>query len=316
MDWTFLTQRFRLVAISRRLASLAVFSLCVFAISPTSANTGPDEDSEQSSKYRIQEVTDDIYRFTAAHYHSVFVTTQEGIVVTDPVNTEAARWLKKQLDERFSAPVRYVIYSHSHTDHVYGGEVFDGPETTFISHRRARADLKRTEANTKLPDLVFEEEMILKLGNHSLRLTYHGPNNGRGSISMLFEQADLLFVVDWIVVGRLPYKDLPGYDLVGMIESTREILDMEFDTFVGGHAEIGDREDVRRYLDYLRKLYRGVLRGIKSGESLDQIQKDLELESFSDWARYDEWRSLNIQGTYEMLRDDDYLLRRPDVPSP
>ena len=59
--------------------------------------------------------------------------TPAGIVLGDPINLEFARWLRTQIDERFKAPVRYVVYSHSHYDHASGGEVF-ADTATFVAH--------------------------------------------------------------------------------------------------------------------------------------------------------------------------------------
>ena len=73
----------------------------------------------------IIKIADDLYRAKNGLWYGLFLVTPEGIVLVDPLNTDFAKWLKTQLDERFPAvPVRYVIYSHSHWDHVEGGEVF------------------------------------------------------------------------------------------------------------------------------------------------------------------------------------------------
>jgi glyoxylase-like metal-dependent hydrolase (beta-lactamase superfamily II) len=70
-----------------------------------------------------------IARVTA--WYSFFVKTQEGIIVADPISPEFAAWLKSQLEERFpGVPVRYIIYSHSHWDHIEGAGVF--PETARV----------------------------------------------------------------------------------------------------------------------------------------------------------------------------------------
>jgi glyoxylase-like metal-dependent hydrolase (beta-lactamase superfamily II) len=282
---------------------------------PLAPFSSPAYAQEQEMR-AIEAVSDGLYRWTSGTYHSVFLVHAGGIVVGDPLNREAAAWLKSELARRFpDKPITHVIYSHNHSDHAYGGEVLDGPGVWFIAHELARADLVRTKARARIPDTVFSDRMTLNLGEgQTIDLAYHGSNNGRGSISMLFGPQKVLHVVDWIVLGRLPYRKLQGYDLAGMIESTHAALDMDFATFVGGHADIGDKSDVRRYLSYIEALHDGVRDGILAGRSLDRIRQDLTLAEFSDLKQFDAWRTENIEGAYHTLVDDHYLTMRPEVP--
>lgn len=270
---------------------------------------------EEDGTYQIEEMKPNLYRFTAGNYRSVFLVTDAGILVTDPINEEAATWLKAELKKRFDVPVRYVVYSHNHVDHVYGGRVFADEGVDFISHRLAREDLVRTKADTQIPNLVFEDELTLHLGETVTSLRYHGVNNGRGSVSMRFEPADTLFVVDWIVLGRLPYQNFKGYDIHGMIDSTREILETDFDLLIGGHAEAGTREDVERYLVYLESLYDAVRNGMLEGKSLEVLQEEIRLDEFSDLKMYEEWLPMNVAGVYRILNDQSYIDMRSDVSS-
>ncbi|WP_146129602.1 hypothetical protein [Alteromonas alba] len=96
-----------------------------------------------------------------------------------------------------------------------------------------------------------------------------------------------MHVVDWIVVGRLPYKDLPGYDIQGMISSTKAVLNRsDFEVFVGGHADIGTRADIEHYQAYLEALYSAVRDGMLAD---------------------------NIKGVYQSLVDDSYFNFRADL---
>jgi glyoxylase-like metal-dependent hydrolase (beta-lactamase superfamily II) len=266
--------------------------------------------------YKLEPVRGNVYRFSAGHYHSVSMVTDEGIVVADPINAEAAAWLRKELARRFNRPIRFVIYSHNHPDHIYGGESLDDGKAQFVAHRLARKDLIRTKARTRIPDIVFKDEMSLHLGDSRVRLRYHGPNNGLGSISMLFEPAGVLHVVDWITLGRLPWKDLQGYDINGMINSTHDVLDMDFAVFVGGHGDVGSKQDVRRYLGYLEALYGEVRDGMLAGMDLRTLQRSIHLEKYRDLKMHREWLPLNIEGVYRTLADQSYLLMRPDVKQP
>ncbi|RYG75168.1 MBL fold metallo-hydrolase [bacterium] len=270
----------------------------------------------QAAPYKIELIRGNVYRFTSGNYRSVFMVTKAGIIVTDPISKAAATYLKGELKKRFNQPIRVVIYSHNHADHVYGGEVFDGPGVRFVSHELAREDLVHTQAATRLPDTTFKDEQTLHLGGNQVKLRYHGTNNGRGSISMLFEPAGVLHVVDWITIGRLPFKDLQGYDIEGMIHSTRDVTKMNFAVFVGGHGESGSKQDVVRYLRYLESLYGFVLNGIKAGKSLPTIQKEIRLDEFKDIKMYKEWLPLNAAGVYKTLVDQSYMFYRPDVPKP
>lgn len=270
----------------------------------------------QAQNYQIDSIRSNVYRFTAGNYRSVFMVTDAGILVTDPISKEASTWLKQELARRFDKPISFVVYSHNHPDHVYGGEVFEQEGVQFVSHQLAREDLVHTKAQTRIPNLVFKDEMVLYLDDSQVRLRYHGRNNGRGSISMLFEPAGVLHVVDWIVLGRMPYKDLQGYDIQGMIDSTREVLNMDFDVFVGGHAQTGKKEDVEKYLGYLEALYNSVRDGIRAGKDLPTLQKEIRLDAYRNLSMYEEWLPLNIKGVYQTLVDESYLLMRPDVPKP
>lgn len=133
---------------------------------------------------------------------------------------------------------------------------------------------------------------------------------------MRFMPANVLFVADWIVLGRMPYKELPGYDIHGMIRSTQQVLNEQpFDVFVGAHADRGTREDVKRYSNYLRALYAKVRDGMLAGKSLDTLQREIRLDEYSDLKMYEEWLPLNIEGVYKTLNEQSYFDRRPDVKS-
>ena len=271
-------------------------------------------DDAMAADYRIENVSGNIYRVIDDRHRSVFAVTEAGIIVTDPLNDSVGKWLKQELETRFDKPVRYVIYSHNHSDHVYGARVFEAPGVDFIAHKLARQDLVRTRAATVIPNLTFDDEMTVALGETTVQLRYHGPNDGRGSISMHFMPANVVFVVDWIVVGRMPWQKLWSYDIQGMINSTREILNQDFDIFVGGHADVGDKADVRAYLAYLEALYSAVVDGIHQGLSLEEMQSAIRLDDYSHFANYEDWLPLNVEGVYERLMEESGMGWRPDLP--
>lgn len=267
-----------------------------------------------AADYRIESVQGNVYRFVNDRHRSVFAVTGQGIIATDPLNDEAAAWLRAELEERFGLPIRYIIYSHNHSDHVYGTEMLMSSGTTVVAHRLTAQDLAWTQAATVMPNVVFDNEMTLRLDDTTVELRYHGPNDGRGSVSMLFRPANVLFIIDWVVVGRMPWQKLWSYDIHGMINSTKSVLELDFDRFVGGHADVGNKEDVERYLSYLQALYDEVVTGIRNGASLDQLKKEIRLDEYNDLQHYEEWLPMNIEGVYERLMEESGMGWRPDLP--
>lgn len=133
---------------------------------------------------------------------------------------------------------------------------------------------------------------------------------------MRFMPASVLYVVDWIVLGRMPYQDLPGYDIHGMRVSTEAVLEKPFEIFIGSHGDIGDYQDVVVYQGYLTDLYEAVRDGMLAGDDLATLQSDIHLRDYQHLDRFEEWRALNIKAVYETLLEQPYFHLRNSVVSP
>ena len=273
-------------------AILAALSLLVFA---------PTATAGEAPERRITELRDGIYRVQQGAHFSIFIVGPKSILVADPLSAETAAWLKAELRARFGdRPIKYLVYSHNHPDHVTGGQALVDPDTLVVAHRKADEDLRRNRAPTVYPNLTFSDTLWLDLDGRAIQLTYHGPNNGAGSISLFVPDAKFLFVVDWIVLKRLPARDMYYYNFEGMIDSIREVLAFDFDLVSPGHSVVGTKDDVREFLAYLETVRSEVLAGMNSGKTLAQMQQEIGLERYASWGNF-EWRPLNIQGAYEQL---------------
>ena len=84
----------------------------------------------------ITNVRGNVFRASNGNVSDVYLVTPAGIVLADPMTMEFATWLKGELARRHPGiPVRYVIYSHSHWDHIEGGDVF-ADTALFIGQER------------------------------------------------------------------------------------------------------------------------------------------------------------------------------------
>jgi glyoxylase-like metal-dependent hydrolase (beta-lactamase superfamily II) len=109
----------------------------------------------QAPVREVTQIAGEVYRFRNQNHYSVFAVTPAGIIATDPINAEAAQWLKAELQRRFNRPVKYVIYSHDHADHIAGGEVF-ADTAAVVAHDNARPRSSANGVRRRCPNSPFQ----------------------------------------------------------------------------------------------------------------------------------------------------------------
>ena len=264
----------------------------------------PSEDHERE----LQHISGDLYRFQNLPHYSMVLVTADGIIFADPINTEAAAWLKDELASRFGVPVRYVLYSHHHFDHASGGDVF-AETATFVGHENMISNLEEMRnderySDVRSPDETFSDRMTVSLGGKTVALIHAIPSHSDDSVIMIFTDERVAHGVDWINIKRLPLSR-HAMPITDWIETIKQLETLDFDVFAPGHGGIGNREDVLDYHKYLDTLIAEVSKGIAAGESVEKIQERLTLEEYSDWQYFDDWREENILRAYEHLTASD-----------
>jgi glyoxylase-like metal-dependent hydrolase (beta-lactamase superfamily II) len=232
----------------------------------------------------------------------VVYVTDAGVIVTDPINAQAAAWLRDEIKQLFDKPIRYLIYSHDHRDHIAGGEVFADAGAVVIAHARARETIVGEQRPTAVPEVTFTDGMTIDLGGKRVELRYVGRNHSDNSIVMHFPAERALFAVDFIPVKSVAYRDLPTGFLPDWIDSLDRVQQIDFDVLVPGHGPLGTKADVGLFRDYMNDLYTQVLAAARQGKSLAETQAAVDLSAYKDWAMYGEWTPLNIQGAYDRIQ--------------
>ena len=261
------------------------------------------EVNAQTEERSITQIAGDLYRFQNRAHYSVFLVTPEGILVTDPINADAAKWLKAELADRFpGVPVRYLVYSHSHADHISGGEVF-ADTATVVSHERAKQHIVAEQVPTAIPQVTFTDRKTLELGGRQVELIYLGPSHSDNLIAMRFPAERTVFAVDIVAVKRLPYQDFPDADLNGLIAGLKTIEALDFDTLAPGHGALGGKTDVTDHRRYLETLRDRVKAGMADGKSVDELKQTVTMSEYASWGMYKEWREPNVAGMYRLLQN-------------
>src|SRR5438874_8711242 len=122
--------------------------------------------------------TDNVYIFRNGNHQSMFVVTKDGVIATDPIAYGRPTGGQQYVDEIrrvTDKPIKYLIYSHHHYDHIAGGKAFKDAGAKIIAHKNVKAHLASLgDPNTVLPDESFDGNKTIKLGGTTLELTYLG----------------------------------------------------------------------------------------------------------------------------------------------
>jgi len=257
---------------------------------------------QDTAKRSISNVGGGLYRFQNNFHYSVFLVTEQGVLVTDPINADAARWLKAEIAKRFKQPIRYLVYSHDHADHSSGGEVFAEAGAIVVAHANAKSIIKGEKRPTAIPEITFERQLTLELGGQQVILNYHGKNHSNNMITMLFPAQRALFAVDFIPVKTVAYKTLTDSWFPEWPHSLEQVEHLDFDILIPGHGAIGSKADVSVFRNYLQDLYSEVLEQVRSGKTLEQIKVAVDLSKYKTMEKFNDWAPMNVEGVYKQIQ--------------
>lgn len=229
-----------------------------------------------------------------------FVVTREGVVVFDALGTPSlGRELLQAIRRVTDQPVRRVILSHYHADHVYGLRAFKEAGAEVWAHSRghdypesAAAAARLAERRVSLAPWVDEATRVVsadrwldgdtsfQLGGLTFRVHVVGPAHTPEDLALLVEEENVLFIGDLMFAGRIPFTG--DADTGAWLEAIGKVIGYRPRILVGGHGQASTNAEVdliftREYLQYLRKTM---------GEAAEALIDFAEAYDRTDWTRY------------------------------
>jgi glyoxylase-like metal-dependent hydrolase (beta-lactamase superfamily II) len=252
--------------------------------------------------HSVKNIGNGVYVFRWWVYRNIFIVTDEGVIVTDPMNPKVANLLRSEIKKVTDKPVKYVVYSHNHHDHISGGNIFKEEGAKFIGHKNILKELGDHPIElTPLPDITFEDNYNLKLGNRTLELNYFGANHGESLVTMRLAKEKILFVVDIVTPRRVAFRNMPDFWPDEWVRSLKEIEKLDFDYVITGHGPqnqpaIDSASVVKEQRVYLQDLMIAVKKAMDSGtHNPEVLKKTVKLPKYEHWQYYKEWLPMNIE---------------------
>ncbi len=237
------------------------------------------------------ELAPGLYTFGNFSARSIFVVGEDGVIATDPVSTDFAKDMRAAISKVTDKPVKYVVYSHQHWDHISGGKIFKDEGAVFISHRNCVAHFKNNpKADVIMPDKVVRGGETIRVKGKALKLMYYGRNHGDCMLVMNVPGTDVLYVNDLVTPYSLGLGFMPDYDPKEWLRTLKELEARDdWTRLVGGHgAPTGNRDAMVIRRSFLEQLMAAVKIEMEKGRSVEEIGATIDLPDFKDVRGYKE----------------------------
>lgn len=244
-----------------------------------------------------------------------FVIGPDGVLVIDTFeDPAAARAMLAAIRAKTDKPIRYVIDTHYHLDHVAGNNVFAEAGAVVMAQQNVRtwersrnlkffgaqptAKQKQFVATLGLPTVTYRHGITLWLGDRKVIVRTLEGHTGSDS-TVVIPDANVVFTGDMFWNHTLP--NLVDADTQEQIAGNDTYLrDYPDATFVPGHGDPGTASDVRAFRDYLASLRKAVTdarQAGRTGEALvNAVLPQLE-ERYGNWGWFEHFARRNIEQT-------------------
>src|SRR4029077_5004007 len=133
---------------TREDSSMSQIRLTAMAVALSAAGFATTGLAQQAQRPQINATkvdgTDNVYIFRNGNHQSMFIVTKDGVIATDPIaygRPTGGQDYIAEIKKVTKKPIKFLIYSHHHYDHIAGGKPFKDAGATIIAHRRAKERL-------------------------------------------------------------------------------------------------------------------------------------------------------------------------------
>jgi glyoxylase-like metal-dependent hydrolase (beta-lactamase superfamily II) len=287
--------------------------------------------------YAVKSFGGGVYVISDNGWQSAFLVTDEGVIVFD-APASFGKNIPAAVAKVTDKPVKILVYSHSHKDHIGGSAALKNiPDLQIVALEGVSDFLKEmNDPDRLLPNVTFKTAKTIKLGGKTVELTAHHYHSPEGDLFIYIPHAKFMMAIDSVTAGYAPFQ---GFDLSTnfheYLKVFDELLAYDFDNFCGGHlTDTGSKKDVQITKEFTYDVYNTVKRihnnldqGAVVAEAaktvgpdnefllfkvvLDKVTKDAVAELQPRWinrlAGVDVWLESHVRTALIYVRWDDKL---------
>jgi cyclase len=208
--------------------------------------------------------------------------TSEGAIVVDDKFVQNVPDVLSRVKSVTTQPIRYLLNSHHHADHIGGNGAVMDVGIEIVAHRNIRENIIRNKQPGP-PRLTFTDEEDIHLGDVEVRMLYFGRGHTNGDTVIFFPDLRTVHTGDLVIDG-MPVIDYDnGGSALEFVATLEKIMALDFDTVIPGHGRVLTRDDVRAYIPKLKMMNDRMRDLARRKVPDDQLAAQLKLDDIG-WA--------------------------------
>jgi len=243
--------------------------------------------AQDFSKVEVQtvKINENIYLLLCGGGNMGVSVGEDGVLVIDTSYAEMYKKIKTAIEEISDKPVRYVVSTHQHFDHVNGNGLFAQSGATIVAHENVRKGMEvewihpgfpKVEAypGMALPVLTYNESLVIHFNDEDIHIFHLGDAHTNGDSIVHFTKANVVHMGDLYFNGGYPFIDFPhGGTVDGIIVTLDHVIAMINDEtkVIPGHGPLSNRAELKTYRDMLATVKDRVKNLIKQGKTLEEV---------------------------------------------
>jgi glyoxylase-like metal-dependent hydrolase (beta-lactamase superfamily II) len=236
-------------------------------------------------------VAENIYMLTGAGGNIGVLTSDEGLLLVDDQFLPLAERIEAALAKLTPAPlpVRYVINTHFHGDHVGANQFFAKQAPIFAHYNVRRRLAEKPHESSSLPVVTYSQGVNIHLGAEKVILTHLPNGHTDGDTIVYFKNARVVHTGDLLFNERFPFIDLKnGGSVKGYLTNLNALITMIPDNVkvIPGHGKLTDKQGIRKMIKMISFSLELVSKQLAKGSSREEIIARGLDGNYAQWGKH------------------------------